>query len=426
MVFLTTEMIFLQLALRGPIIYCYSGSLILSLFAQHSSYCLLFFFCWFLSLVINFTNFMDGLDGLVAGCIAVDCFSALGSRLHGPFGHSLEHCLGFVFKLESRQSVHGRCWQYFLRCCICFSVLQSPNWSEAFALLLVATPFRWCFCVPRRLFAGQQVFSAHRLHLFQRPSGGGLMLESRASTSLPLLLFPLLFSGVVRLGLFPLHLLCCWLVSGWITELQSLSPWHCVSELQVFTVVFPWYGRWIGPTPVKGPQDCAYHHRCSVAPAGCLAQFLVAFGPSVPSHFSGFWLWMLPAVLLIGLPLYGFTGHYKGLTRYVGSPAFYRLACRNGVLVLLLAGAGVILRMQMSPYSSWFLLWLLLTSLTGAMRFALRDLLLSLRSVGPKQMVRVAIYGAGEAGAQLSAALRLAGNHQIVTFLDDSPLSGNH
>ena len=71
--------------------------------------------------------------------------------------------------------------------------------------------------------------------------------------------------------------------------MQSLSPWHCVSELQVFTVVFPWYGRWIGPTPVKGPQDCAYHHRCSVAPAGCLAQFLVAFGPSVPSHFSGFW-----------------------------------------------------------------------------------------------------------------------------------------
>jgi FlaA1/EpsC-like NDP-sugar epimerase len=36
-------------------------------------------------------------------------------------------------------------------------------------------------------------------------------------------------------------------------------------------------------------------------------------------------------------------------------------------------------------------------------------------------MVRVAIYGAGEAGAQLAAALRLAGNHQIITFLDDAP-----
>jgi len=50
-------------------------------------------------------------------------------------------------------------------------------------------------------------------------------------------------------------------------------------------------------------------------------------------------------------------------------------------------------------------------------RFALRDLLLSLRSVSHKQIVRVAIYGAGEAGAQLAAALRLAG-----TFLDDAPV----
>ena len=37
------------------------------------------------------------------------------------------------------------------------------------------------------------------------------------------------------------------------------------------------------------------------------------------------------------------------------------------------------------------------------------------------KMLRVAIYGAGDAGGQLAAALRLAGNHQIITFLDDSP-----
>ena len=139
------------------------------------------------------------------------------------------------------------------------------------------------------------------------------------------------------------------------------------------------------------------------------------------SSFQAAGLWMLPAVLLIGLPIYSLTGQYKGLTRYVGSRAFYRLAGRNGVLVLLLAGCGVLLRLSMPPQSSWLLLWLLLTGLTGAVRFALRDLLLSLRSVAHKQMVHVAIYGAGEAGAQLAAALRLAGNHQILIFLDDSP-----
>ena len=151
-----------------------------------------------------------------------------------------------------------------------------------------------------------------------------------------------------------------------------------------------------------------------------LSFWLRLSNPLHPS-FIGAGLWLLPAVLLLGLPLYAFTGQYKGLTCYVGSRSLYRLAGRNGLLVLLLAGFGVMLHLPMPPRSSWILLWLLLTGFTGAVRFGLRDLLLSLRSVAPKQMVRVAIYGAGAAGAQLAAALRLAGNHQIVTFLDDSP-----
>ena len=131
--------------------------------------------------------------------------------------------------------------------------------------------------------------------------------------------------------------------------------------------------------------------------------------------------WLLLAVLLVGLPIYAFTGQYKGLTRYVGSQALYRLAGRNALLVLLSAAIGVMLRLPMPPRSSWILLWLILTGFTGAVRFALRDVLLNLRSTQHKQQLRVAIYGAGEAGAQLAAALRLAGNHSIVTFLDDNP-----
>ena len=127
------------------------------------------------------------------------------------------------------------------------------------------------------------------------------------------------------------------------------------------------------------------------------------------------------AVLLVGLPLYAFTGQYKGLTRYVGSAALYRLAGRNGLLVLFLAVIGVTLRLPLPPRSSWILLWLLLTAFTGAVRFGLRDVLLNLRSTQHTQQLRVAICGAGEAGAQLAASLRLAGNHRIVTFLDDNP-----
>ena len=122
--------------------------------------------------VINFTNFMDGLDGLVAGCIAVAIASAaLRLAAPWPIWSLIGALLGFLFSNWSPAKVFmGDVGSTFLGAVFAFLVLQSPNWSEAFALLLVATPLLGdaFFCVPRRLFAGQQVFSAHRLHLFQR------------------------------------------------------------------------------------------------------------------------------------------------------------------------------------------------------------------------------------------------------------------
>ena len=132
-----------------------------------------------------------------------------------------------------------------------------------------------------------------------------------------------------------------------------------------------------------------------------MAQLLVAAGPSAPSVPA----FRLPAYgrcrqcCWLELPLYVLTGQCKGLTRFVGSQALYRLAGRNGLVVLLLAGLGVMLRLPMPPRSSWILLWLLLTAFTGVVLFALRDLLLALRSVSHKQIVREVIYGAAEAGA---------------------------
>ena len=139
------------------------------------------------------------------------------------------------------------------------------------------------------------------------------------------------------------------------------------------------------------------------------------------SSSMAFGNWLFVAVNLVGLPLYALTGAIQGLTRYVGSSALYRLAGRNAFLVLLLSSIGTMLHLPMPARSGWLLLWLLLTGLTGALRIALRDLLINLRSTQHKQQILVAIYGAGEAGAQLAAALRLAGNHRIVSFLDDNP-----
>ncbi|WP_315859617.1 glycosyl transferase [Cyanobium sp. ATX 6F1] len=130
--------------------------------------------------VINFTNFMDGLDGLVAGCMAVLFTTALFSSpgLTGPIPSALlplaalvGALLGFLLWNWSPAKVFmGDVGSTFLGAVFAGVVLQAPSWPLALGLLLVATPLLGdaCLCVPRRLLAGQRVFQAHRLHLFQR------------------------------------------------------------------------------------------------------------------------------------------------------------------------------------------------------------------------------------------------------------------
>lgn len=132
-------------------------------------------------------------------------------------------------------------------------------------------------------------------------------------------------------------------------------------------------------------------------------------------------LWLFPAVWAVGLSLYALTGQYRGLTRYVSSNAFYALALRNAVVVVLVFLLGTLLPVQMPPRSSWPLLWLLLTAFTGGTRFVLRDLLLRANQPPSPNRPAVVIYGAGAAGAQLAVALRFARSHTVAAFIDDNP-----
>ena len=122
--------------------------------------------------VINFTNVMDGLDGLLAGCMAVS-LAAAALRLASPWTiwALVGALLGFLIWNWSPAKVFmGDVGSTFLGAVFAGLVLQAPTWPEALGLLLVATPLLGdaFLCVPRRLLAGQQVLQAHRLHLFQR------------------------------------------------------------------------------------------------------------------------------------------------------------------------------------------------------------------------------------------------------------------
>ena len=129
------------------------------------------------SSVINFTNFMDGLDGLVAGCMSVALAAVSFSlSLPLPYWVLVGSLLGFVYFNWSPAKVFmGDVGSTFLGAVYFGLILQSSSWLQTLSFLLILTPLLGdsLFCLLRRLFSGQRVFQAHCLHLFQRLQQAG-------------------------------------------------------------------------------------------------------------------------------------------------------------------------------------------------------------------------------------------------------------
>ena len=126
-------------------------------------------------------------------------------------------------------------------------------------------------------------------------------------------------------------------------------------------------------------------------------------------------------LLIVGLPIYYLTGEYVSLTRYLGSSSFYKLALRNLFIIFNLFFLGYVFNFYRLPINGWILIYLFVTGYTGLARFIIRDLLLNQNILKSRDKTKVAIYGAGSAGAQLLSSLKISGNYKILSFLDDAP-----
>ena len=150
--------------------------------------------------------------------------------------------------------------------------------------------------------------------------------------------------------------------------------------------------------------------------------------------FFGFWvkhesplseeflstLWIIKASILLGIPLYIFTGQYKSLTRYVGSRSLYYLISRNSILILIIIIIGKIFNLSLPNGGNLIIFLILVSFMSGGIRFLLRDMLLYISDFKKKNLKKVAIYGAGASGAQLEATLRLSYEYSIEFFIDDN------
>jgi UDP-N-acetylmuramyl pentapeptide phosphotransferase/UDP-N-acetylglucosamine-1-phosphate transferase len=120
--------------------------------------------------LINFTNFMDGLDGLVAGCMTL-VFAVAALRGLPQLWPLVGALLGFLpWNWSPARVFMGDGGSTFLGVVLVAALLHCGSWGDAFGLSLVALPLLAdaLSCVVRRALAGQPVLQAHRLHLYQR------------------------------------------------------------------------------------------------------------------------------------------------------------------------------------------------------------------------------------------------------------------
>ena len=180
--------------------------------------------------LINFYNFMDGLDGLVAGVSATQ-LAFLSAWYHQPvLWFWVAALLGFLYWNWSPAKIFmGDAGSTTLGAIVGISLLSSPqadmglSWMTLTILLpLVGDAIYTLF---RRLLKGENIFQAHRTHIYQRLNQVGWPHSRVAGVYI---LFTLLLAG----GLNTLGSLAAWVALGTVPVVIATAELYLINANQ--------------------------------------------------------------------------------------------------------------------------------------------------------------------------------------------------
>ena len=117
--------------------------------------------------------------------------------------------------------------------------------------------------------------------------------------------------------------------------------------------------------------------------------------------------------------VYSLSGQYKSITKFIGSSSFYKIGLRNILSISFLFLIYNLLKGPTYVLNDFLLLAFFSTFLVTLSRFLIKDLIRIISVFSEYKLKRIIIYGAGEAGTKLAAALRLSPRDKIITFVDD-------
>ena len=124
----------------------------------------------FITAIINFINFMDGIDGLVCSC-SIIILSVAALSINSSLWIIVGSLIGFLFWNWSPSKIFmGDIGSTFLGAVIAGNLIEINNSFPSLSLIFISSPLLAdaFICVLRRLFAMQPIFKAHSLHLYQR------------------------------------------------------------------------------------------------------------------------------------------------------------------------------------------------------------------------------------------------------------------
>lgn len=122
---------------------------------------------------------------------------------------------------------------------------------------------------------------------------------------------------------------------------------------------------------------------------------------------------------MIAIPVFIRLGMYRAVVRYIDQAIIIAAVCCATLATLILFGVHQLLRPGTLSAAPFAIYWIASILYIMTSRFTARRLLRTRDSGASK--VRVAIYGAGEAGSLLANAILPGNEYQPVLFVDDNP-----
>src|ERR1700728_1629531 len=136
--------------------------------------------------------------------------------------------------------------------------------------------------------------------------------------------------------------------------------------------------------------------------------------PALESTFAYFLVALTSALFFFAV-----LGLYRAVIRFMGPRAMVTVIMGVSFSVLVLAAFDRLVASHQIPLSALAIYWALALPYVGGSRFIARYLFLRATGVRRKSTARLAIYGAGDAGARVCSALLGGPDFQPVAFIDD-------